>query len=554
VTAPLIAIASVRRDGLDALDATVVLTVVVAWSFLASGFVASERRPRDLTGPLLTILGLWWTAGHLMDPPVTSSALVGTIGEVATLGWVSGFVAVLLAFPTAGRLVRRVDRVLVAIVLVAAVPMQVAWLLFRDEQPNAFLVWPSATTAEAIDTAQRVIWLGAAVVLVGLLAARWTRASPPLRRTLAPVVAGGVTVLVFSVYVVVQKLTTPPALLVPVLLAAYAAVPVALLASVVRARLARTSAADLCVELRTELPPAHLRDALARALGDPSATLAYWLPEYHTYADLHGRPVALPRDGPERATTLIDVRGGRVAALLHDPSLRDQPELLEAVTAAAAIALENARLHAELRARLEELRGSRARLLDATQAERRRLERDLHDGAQQRLVALSLELGMLGERLDADSETSRALARARHELTESLQELRELARGIHPVGNGLEVALESLVARANMPVRLTVELAERLPERVEVAAYYLVAEGLTNIARYAHASRASVDVRRFGGLLLVEMIDDGVGGADTEDGSGLRGLADRLEALGGRLRVWSPQDAGTRIRGEIPCG
>jgi signal transduction histidine kinase len=227
------------------------------------------------------------------------------------------------------------------------------------------------------------------------------------------------------------------------------------------------------------------------------------------------------------------------------------------VTAAVGIALENARLHAELRARLEELRGSRIRILEAAQSERRRLERDLHDGAQQRLVALSLELGLLGERLNADPEASRALRQARGELVESLHELRELARGIHPAvvaAHGLEVALESLVARVTVPVRLTVDVARRLPERIEMAAYYLVSEALTNVAKHASASSARVDVIHGNGELSVEVVDDGVGGANSDAGSGIRGLADRVEALGGRVRVWSPGGGGTRVRAEIPCG
>jgi signal transduction histidine kinase len=557
-TAPLIVLPLVRSGGLAALDAIAVLTVLVTWSFVASGFVAWDRRPENRVGALLLFLGLWWTAGHLMQPPTTSSPLVYTVGEVWRLAWTFGFVLVLLSFP-GGRLTRSVDRLLAGTVFIAAVPMQILWLLFLEGQEprNPFLVWPSASTADAIDTVQRVVWLGVAVVLVVMFVARWIVASRPLRRTLAPVLAGCITVLVFSLYVIVAKYWTAPPLLLWSLLGAYTAVPLALLASMLRARLARSSVGELLVALRADPAPADLRDSLARALRDPSLALAFWLPEYQVYADLEGRPVDLAREGSGRVTTLIDLRGEPVAGLLHDPSLREEPELLDAVTAAAGIALENARLQSELRARLEELRGSRARILEAAQSERRRLERDLHDGAQQRLVALSLELGLLGERLDSDRETSRALEQARDELAGSLQELRELARGIHPAvvaGHGLEVALESLAARAPVSVRLTVDLDGRLPEPVEVAAYYLVSEGLTNVAKHAWAARAKVDLTRANGELVVEIVDDGVGGANTDGGSGIRGLADRVEALGGRLRVWSPSGGGTRVRAEIPCG
>jgi signal transduction histidine kinase len=313
---------------------------------------------------------------------------------------------------------------------------------------------------------------------------------------------------------------------------------------------------DLFVELRSDPAPAELRAAIARALHDPSATLAYWLPEFGSYGDLDARLVTLPEGGATRATTLIDREGRRVAALVHDRSLLNEPELLAAVTAAAGIAIENAGLHVELRARLEELRGSRARIAEAGLAERKRLERNLHDGAQQRLVALSLELRLLEDRLDGDADARRRLDLARREIGFSLEELRELARGLHPAvvsGHGLEVALETLSARAPVPVRLTVFTNGRLPEALEVAAYYLVAETLTNIGKYALASSASVDVTREHGVVVIEVVDDGVGGADTERGSGLRGLADRVETLGGRLRIWSPAGGGTRVRAEIPC-
>jgi signal transduction histidine kinase len=329
--------------------------------------------------------------------------------------------------------------------------------------------------------------------------------------------------------------------------------PIAFLIGLLRSRLAVGPA---IASLGAGAARGDVVGALRTALRDPSLEVAYWVAEYDRYADVDGRAIELPT-APGRATTLIDREDGtHVAALVHDPSLRDEPELLDAVTAAAAFALENARLHAELRARLDELRGSRARIIEAAQTERQRLERDLHDGAQQRLVALSLELGLLEQRFEAEPDAKAALDQTRREVTESLRELRELAQGIHPAvvtGHGLAVALKTLAARAQVPVRLTVDLDARLPERQEVAAYFVVSESLTNIAKYACASSAAVDVRRVDGRLVVEVVDDGVGGADTRRGSGLRGLADRVEALGGRLRVWSPAGGGTRVEAEIPC-
>ena len=241
-----------------------------------------------------------------------------------------------------------------------------------------------------------------------------------------------------------------------------------------------------------------------------------------------------------------------MAVLIHDASLSDEPQLVGAVTSAAGIALENERLKADLRARLSDLKASRARIVEAGDAARRRLERDLHDGAQQRLVSLSVILRVVQNRVPDEP----LLQTARDELSASLEELRNIARGIHPAvlsDHGLPVALESLAAVAPVKVTLDVDLPERPPEPVEVAAYYLVAEGLTNVAKYADAERARIHIGRTRDTLLVIVDDDGKGGADPAAGSGLRGLADRVEALGGRLRLSSPSGRGTTLRAEIPC-
>jgi signal transduction histidine kinase len=296
---------------------------------------------------------------------------------------------------------------------------------------------------------------------------------------------------------------------------------------------------------------------LAQALRDPTLSLIYWLPLYGSWADQDGNPTTLPGPDSGRRTTLVKQNGEQVAALVYDATLGEEPELVEAVSAAAGIALENGRLEAELKARLQELQGSRTRVVEAQQNERRRLERNLHDGAQQRLVALALELAMLAEQANKDPATQDRLKRARSEVAESLDELRDIARGLHPAvvsGHGLAVALESLVAATPLEVRLNTDGLPRLPEPLEVAAYYAVSESLTNAVKHAQASRATVEVGIADDVLIVEILDDGVGGADSERGTGLRGLADRVEALNGRLRIWSGAGNGTRVRAELPCG
>ena len=210
----------------------------------------------------------------------------------------------------------------------------------------------------------------------------------------------------------------------------------------------------------------------------------------------------------------------------------------------------------ELRERVEQLSGSSARIVDAADAERRRIERDLHDGAQQRLVALSLNLGLARSKLDSDPAGARETIEAAHEEARlALEELRELARGIHPsvlTDRGLRAALEALASRSAVPVELHMELPERLPDRLEATAYFVVSEALANVAKYAHASHASVSVRREEGQALVEVRDDGVGGADPSGGSGLSGLADRVTAAGGRIELASPPGEGTLLRAELP--
>jgi signal transduction histidine kinase len=539
--------------GLDGFDFQTLLEFAVGCSFVVSGLVAWSRRENRL-GPLMTLIGFTWFARPLVNVD-SSFVFTGAIWLQDT--WFVLFALFLLSLPY-GRLTSRLDFLTMGVLLLVALPLELVWLLhFESGGPgNVLAVWPNADVADAIDWGQRALVFAGSVVLALSLWRRWFDATAPLRRILIPALIGGAAVLVSAVMTVLAKFTVPPQVVRWIELCAFIAVPVAVLAGMLRARLARSSVGDVFVALQTNRPPEDLRDVLAHALDDASLELAFWLPEYGTYSDLNGRPCELPVATSDRAATPVVRAGNPVAVLIHDASLREEPELLAAVGAAAGIALENARLHAELHARLAELRGSRARIVEAGQSERQRLERDLHDGAQQRLIALSLELKILEDELGENPEATRRLDEAQHEITQSLEELRAVARGIHPAvltGHGLAIALEQVAARASVPVRLSVDAEERFPEQVEVAAYYVVAESLTNIAKHARASRASVQIGQVSDDLVVEIVDDGVGGADSESGSGLRGLADRVEALGGRLRVWTPRGGGTRVRAEIPC-
>jgi signal transduction histidine kinase len=335
------------------------------------------------------------------------------------------------------------------------------------------------------------------------------------------------------------------------------AIPLALAAGLLWGRAARGAVADLVVELE-RTPPGSVRDALARTLGDPSLELALWLPERGSYVDGEGRPFELPAPGPARAVTVLGASDAPVAALVHDPALLEQRALLEATGAAARLALENERMQAELRVQLAELRASRARIVTAGDDERRRLERDLHDGAQQRLLGLGLALQLARAQLGPEANgTVELLAEADAELRAALDELRELARGIHPAvltEQGLGAALQTLAERSPVPVTIAEIPKARLPAAAEAAAYFLVSEALANVAKYARASRVRVTVVRLDGRVLVDVDDDGIGGADPSRGSGLRGLSDRVQALDGELEVESPPGRGTHVHAEIPCG
>jgi signal transduction histidine kinase len=533
-------------------------STLIGWitvPYILSGVVAWWRRPDSRFGPLMIAAGF---ATFVSTLTLAGGDVLSTIGQTADVLPPVLFLHVFLAFPS-GRLERRFEKALVAAGYVTGFGFTlVVMALGGYGSSNLLQVVAKPDAALAVQRVQLAAISALSLAGIGVLALRRRGAGRPLRRALALLIDSFALGLVMIAVLFMAHFFEAPAIE-PIRWATFAVIglaPIAFLFGLLNARLVRSGLGELLVELRTDPAPADLRDGLARALRDPSLTLAYWLPDFGSYVDLDGRAVELPRQDDRRATTLIDREGTHVAALLHDPALNDEPELLDAVTAAAGIALENGRLHAELRARLEELRGSRARIVDAGQTERKRLERNLHDGAQQRLIALSLELGLLEGALQADPDARRRLDQARHEIATSLEELRAVARGIHPAvvsGHGLEVALEQLAARGSVPVRLNVEIGPRLPERLEVAAFYLVSESLANIGKHANATSATVEVARVNGEVVIEVVDNGIGGADTEHGSGLRGLADRVEALEGRLRIWSPRGGGTRVRAEIPC-
>jgi PAS domain S-box-containing protein len=803
-----------ESDHLDWPGLAAAASLTAAWSFILGGLLIWARRPDNQVGALLTVVGLAVFVGTL---GAANSSLLYTIGWVFGHVFIAVFIHALLSFPR-GYLE---TRLVYAVVAVGYGTLTVGALVtsFFDDPTrtcsdcpaNAFLLVDSPTATAVI---RGVLIAVATPALLGALLVfrrRWKAASGPLRRVFLPVylTAGATLVLLMTTYVVNAFSESVAQVVYWFVLFLFAAVPPALIVGLLSGRLARGRVGELVLELGRAPAPGELREALSRALGDPNLRVAYWIPETESFADLDGNAIELPEEGGEELATMVEREGRVVAALIHHRSLEEDPTLVDAVAAAAALALENERrlvalataqeriqalidafpdlifrmsrdgrylefkgkpedlavppeqligatfhdvlprevadlllegvvraidtgeivsaeyrleldgvprdfearivkagdeavvigreftdrnraqaelerLHTELQQRHrdleherdfvtavvdstpgliclatpggyvvrfnrslqrltgyrdddlvrgnafwdvfiapeerdgvrraieevvaeggrgefestwitssgerrrvtwsttplrddrghprllisgmditerkeqeDELRRSRARLVEASDVERRRLERNLHDGAQQRLVSLSLMLRLAQARVADDPETAhRLLGQASDELTHALEELRELARGIHPAvlsDRGLGAALEALVART--PFTVDLELVDdRLPEPVEAAAYYVISEALANVAKYAQASTVAVSIASVNGHAVVEIADNGVGGADPGKGSGLRGLVDRVEALDGRLHVESRPGQGTCVRAEIPCG
>jgi PAS domain S-box-containing protein len=797
--------------------ATSALSAIIVWSFTFAGIVALVRRPDNRTGVLMIWAGFTWFLSSLQLANADALFTIGLLCANLPLGSIPHL---LLAFPE-GRLSTWPARIVTGAGYVIGGAIQFAVALMSDPTvggacgicpANLVLAEPNASAAQTLQKIASGASIAVALAALTILVIRWRRSTAPARRATAPVLISGAVAAAVAAVLFTSSFTNSQAT-VPARLATYAAialVPLAFLAALLRTRLAQSAVGRLVLELSGGQPPGRVREAIARALGDPSLEVAYWLPERSAYVDFQGREVELPDEGTARAVTIVERDGRRVAALIHDRSLSEQGALVEGVAAAAGLALENARLQAELRARLEQLaasedrlralvdasplaivetaeeghvtfwnraaeelfgwtaeeaigqhisiihpesetdpqrirrelargepvqgvevirrrkdgtnvdlalsaapivdpngqivrrmavaadisarkrateelrrerdfitalidtaaalvvvidrndryirfnracerltgysfeeirdrplwelfadpaehdairqvvrdvwsgrfpieseshwilrdgsrrliawsntalldergdvefivssgvditdrkrieeevRASRARIVEAADLARRRLERNLHDGAQQRLVALSLALRMARAQVRSNPDAAEEmLTAAGEELAQALDELRELARGIHPavlIDRGLEAALEALANRSPVPVDVEIALERRLPEQVEAAAYYVVSEALANVAKYADASAVTVTVGQDNGAARVDVVDDGIGGANPQTGTGLRGLADRVEALDGRLVVTSEPGRGTRVHAEIPCG
>ncbi|MEV6104342.1 histidine kinase [Streptomyces sp. NPDC051940] len=537
--------------------------LAVGWAYAVAGVIAWVRRPDNRTGPLMLAEGIVWFVGNLQGSGVPALFALGAWWEALNMAVLAHLI---LSFPD-GRLASRRTRALVVFgyVLVAvgglaralafdpAVETDSTYLSCTDVcGPNPLLIRSAAGLFPYVDGVFRAFGWMISATLVYAIIRRWRRASVARRRALLPAwiaVALATSFLAWDLLVVLTGVAGSTAEQVLAFSSdlAQTAVPLAFLGGLLRMQLQRAEVGGLVMEVGAASDPGRLRDALVPVLGDPSVRLGVWQEERGLYADGAGQRV----EPAERGCTRIDTsRGAPLALLRHDPVLAEDPELLASVAAALRLALENVWLESQARE-------VGARIVRAADSERRRLERDLHDGAQTRLVFALMAL----RRVDAgladhpDPSLRRSLAEVERSLRLAMEELRGLAHGIHPAvltRDGLAPALKELAGQAELPVVVAAE-ERRFDPVTEATAYFTVSEALANAAKHAQARAVSVSARSREGRLVVETVDDGVGGADTARGTGLAGLADRIAAVGGVLRVHSPAGQGTRIVAELPC-
>jgi signal transduction histidine kinase len=484
----------------------ILLDAAAGFALLFLGLLACARRPESRAGVFMAAAGLTWFLGTAWSPAVFLSR--GPLAQI------------MLSHP-GGRLSSRLERAAVF----------------------AAYAYAGAYPVAQNDYATIAFSLG----LVALSLRRYAVTSDPARRArrapLTAATAFGLVLILDAVARIAGVGHDRAALVAYDLVVLF--IGIGLFADLLWGRRTQSAVAGLVVDLGEPASGGLLRDRLAKALGDPTLLVGYWHPDQRRYIDEAGLPVALPGAGTARAVTPLEEDGRQIAVLVHDTAVLDDPRLLSAVASATRLAVSNARLHAEMRARVAEVEASRRRIVEAGSEQRERLERQLQQGAGWRLARVS--------ELLADSGP--LVAGARADLDAARTELRAFARGMHPatlIERGLRAAILELAERSPAPVQV-VAPSTRFSPAVEAGAYFVCSESLANVAKYADASQVHVAIARAGERLKVVVADDGIGGADPSRGSGLRGLADRVEALGGRLSVDSPRKGGTRVEAELPC-
>jgi len=490
----------------------VVVDALVGLVLIACGTVAWQRRPTSRSGLLMVLTGFSWFAGNFVPGAVFLHR--------------GPLIQLLLCYPTG-----RPRHPLTTATVVLAYLVAFAGPIARND----------------------VLTLALAALIAVTVAAVFRRTSGPARRAGEPALVAGLAYAAVLAAGSVQRLAGWDAD--AGVLYAYDAVVVSAVAllfvNLMFGRWTEATVADLVVGLG-EREGTSLRDQLARALGDPSLVVGYWIAEQGGYVDDAGRHVELPSHGVDRSVTEIADRAGRVAVLIHDALAIDDLDLVDGVASVARLAVANARLQAEVRAWVDELTASRRRIVEAGDAQGRELARELAEGPERRLDVVARLLDDASGQLTGPERDG--LTEVQHALRSARAELRNFAQGIRPSSlseGGLAAAVPLLAERVPIPVSLSVKVG-RLPPAVEAAAYFVCSEALTNVAKHASATSASIVIGLRDGEVGVEISDNGVGGADPSHGSGLRGLSDRVEALGGELTVQRPEVEGTKVTAVIP--
>jgi signal transduction histidine kinase len=533
------------------------LFVGVGAEYVLAGLLAWMRRPSNRTGMLLVAAGLAFLVAALSNTDVPGLLAIGLILAVAPLAVI---LHLLLAFP-GGRCHGRGVKALVIAGYVITIVFQAPRYLFASPSLGVLHIAGNERVVEIAKWVQNVPGAIVFVLSALVLARRLRDANPYQRRVLAILYPYGIATLLFfeiAIHVLPPLFGFGSITVFALQISAAAGVPIMFLAGVLRGGFARSGEVE---ELRARFEAQaggrqRYHDALADALGDPSLRLLFWLPERGRYVDLTGAEAEMATDGTGRATVEIERAGEFVCAIEYDALMIRDPELVREAGGVISAGLERERLTAELLASQEALRQSRARIVEVADRERARIARDLHDGLQVQLVLLAMAAGQA-----ADDPSANGLSPQLRELRVGIEaaagELRALVQGVLPallIERGLYAATEELVDRMPVPTRLQCPDAEAaLPASIEQTGYFVVAEALTNAVKHARARELAVRLARDNGHLRIEVRDDGIGGARAGSGSGLRGIADRLDAIGGQLIVHSPPGEGTLIDARLPC-
>jgi len=529
----------------------VYLFPAVGLLYVGAGLFAWTRRPGNGMGALIVAGGIVWLAAGLVN---TGLAALIAVGLVVTTVPLAVAVHLLHAFPS-GRLRGRASRITVAVGYFVVLVLQAPLYLFDQGEGGPTTVLQIADNHDIGRVGhwvQDAVGLAVMVATAVILGGRLRRTEPGKRRILAPLTGYGILAVLFVPVsgIVVQAWFPEAGLELAVAqLAVMAGIPVAFVAAGLSGGFARTEdVQELGALLSAEEGRPALRAALREVLGDPSLDLLFRVADPPRYVGRDGAEATLPAPGSDRSVAEVRLGGRLVGAIVYDATLVADRGLVDDAARVTALAIDHERLTADLFASRESLRISRARLLEAGDAERRRIARDLHDGLQTRLVLLAMLAGRSGAGDDTAAELSAGLQ-------DAITELRELVQGVVPATlteRGLYAAAEELTDRMPVPVAIDFDPAGgKLPLGVETAGYFVVSEAFSNAVKHSGAEEMRLSIGRYNGSLRIEVVDDGVGGARL--GNGLRGVADRVDALSGELTIVSPPGGGTRILVEVPC-